>query len=124
MFLSDRDLAWAIDTGRLIVEPRPGKIDATSLDLHLGKIEDAKIWDIEGFAKTQDTSGKSRPELHVGKYKFDIFAKEYTVRPPEYSDGADFLVMRRGSEDEEVKLWLDHSDFFFGRPSKRLEHPK
>ena len=98
MFLSDRDLAWAIDTGRLIVEPRPESIDTTSLDLHLGKIEDAKIWDIERFAKSRDASGKPRPELHVGKYKFDRFAREYTVAPPEYSDTADFLVMRRGSE--------------------------
>ena len=35
MYLSDRDLQHAIETGRLIVEPKPKTIDSTSIDLHL-----------------------------------------------------------------------------------------
>jgi len=59
MFLSDRDLLWAIQTGRLIINPRPEKIDATSIDLHLGKIDDAKIWDIVQFASDQQLCGEA-----------------------------------------------------------------
>jgi len=63
MFLSDRDLLWAIQTGRLIINPRPEKIDATSIDLHLGRIDDAKVWDIAQFTSDQQDLGKPRPEL-------------------------------------------------------------
>ena len=76
MYLSDRDLAWAIETGRLIVDPPPEKIDATSIDLHLGKIEDAKIWDVKQFAEKQGAAGKTRPELTIGRYKIGSFGKQ------------------------------------------------
>jgi deoxycytidine triphosphate deaminase len=49
MFLSDRDLLWAIAHGQLIVIPPPDKpkqIGPTSIDLHLDRIEEAKVWDI------------------------------------------------------------------------------
>ena len=98
MYLSDRDLAWAIETGRLIVDPVPEKIDATSLDLHLGSIADAKIWDIAKFAKVQNTHGKPRPELHIGGYRFGLFATNYTAPPPKYEPDSESLVMRRGDE--------------------------
>lgn len=98
MYLSDRDLAWAIETGRLIVRPPPEAIDATSIDLHLSRIEDAKIWDIDKFTKALGKHGKSRPEVHIGKYVFGDFATEYTMPPPEYEDGAIHLVMQRGHE--------------------------
>ena len=98
MFLSDRDLAWAIETGRLIVNPRPEKIDATSIDLHLGRIEDAKIWDIEKFAADQTEVGKPRPELHVGAYKIGKFGAKYARSPPDYDARCNWPVMRRGDE--------------------------
>jgi hypothetical protein len=47
MFLSGRDIKWAIDCGKLIVAPRPEELqcgyDETSIDLHLGPIETARI---------------------------------------------------------------------------------
>ncbi len=98
MYLSDRDLAWAIETGRLIVEPPPEKIDATSLDLHLGNIADAKIWDIDQFAEVLNAHGKARPELHIGQYRFGKFATKYTKPPPDYNHDSEYLVMRRGAE--------------------------
>lgn len=98
MYLSDRDLAWAIETGRLIVVPPPKKIDPTSLDLHLGSIEDAKIWNLKQFAEDLGAHGKSCPEVHVGQYEFGKFATKYTMPPPNYTEGADHLVMRRGHE--------------------------
>ncbi len=98
MYLSDRDLAWAIQTGRLVVEPRPEKIDATSLDLHLGNTDGARVWDIDKFTEDLRTHGKSRPELNVGQYKFGKFATKYTMSPPTYDETLEHLVMRRGSE--------------------------
>ena len=98
MYLSDRDLAWAIETGRLTVDPRPERIDATSLDLHLGTVEDAKIWDIQRFTEDLQASGKSRPELHVGRYKIGVFGPKYLKSPPQYNDRATDLVLRRGDE--------------------------
>jgi len=98
MFLSDRDLAWAIETGRLVFEPRPLKLDPTSIDLHLGKIEDAKIWDIEAFKKEMKHSGHTRPELCVGDYDFKQFTLKYATAPPAFSQVGDALVMRRGDQ--------------------------
>jgi dCTP deaminase len=98
MYLSDRDLAWAIETGRLIVDPPPARIDATSLDLHLGRIDDAKIWDIQRFAGDMRDSGKPRPELHVGQYKIGKFGPRYLVPPPAFDEQHPQLVMRRGNE--------------------------
>ena len=98
MFLSDRDLLQAIENEKLIVEPRPEKIDSTSIDLHLGSIENAKIWDIEAFKADMGCAGHKRPELHIGQYKIGQFGDKYTVAPPEFKNGHDHLVMRRGHE--------------------------
>jgi hypothetical protein len=38
MYLSDRDLRFALDTNQLIVDPPPMEIDTTSIDLHLDKM--------------------------------------------------------------------------------------
>ena len=51
MYLSDRDLRWAIECGDLIVDPKPERIDSSSIDLHLDSIDQAKVWDIETFQK-------------------------------------------------------------------------
>jgi deoxycytidine triphosphate deaminase len=55
MYLSDRDLQWAIERKLLIVQPPEGipppKVDPTSIDLRLDNVSEAKIWDIETFKK-------------------------------------------------------------------------
>jgi deoxycytidine triphosphate deaminase len=38
MYLSDRDLKFAVETGQLIVDPAPIEFDTTSIDLHLGRV--------------------------------------------------------------------------------------
>jgi len=53
MYLSDRDLKYAIETGQLIVDPTPEEYGATSIDLHLDKIEEAKVWNVERFKEVQ-----------------------------------------------------------------------
>ena len=61
MFLSDRDLLWAIRNRLLIVdEPSPGAphvMGATSIDLHLDDVEQAKVWDIASLRAHNRTHG-------------------------------------------------------------------
>lgn len=83
MYLSDRDLAYAIDCGKLIFKPRPQKIDATSIDLHLDEIGTAKVWNIDKFKEHEFATGRSRPELRIGKYQLNTFSEDYLAPPPE-----------------------------------------
>lgn len=98
MFLSDRDLHWAIDCGKLVFKPTPEKIDATSIDLHLDAIEHARIWDIERFAKREVAAGRDRPELRIGRYNLGDFGGEFLVAPPTYSPDPRQFVGRRGDQ--------------------------
>jgi dCTP deaminase len=98
MYLSDRDIQWAIENGKLIVSPAPAKIDATSVDLQLDDISEAKIWDIKAFSAHQASAGATRPELRIGKYNLAALSSRYLVPPPEYKEDATQLVGRRGNE--------------------------
>ncbi len=82
MFLSDRELKTAIASGALIVDPPPEKIDSNSIDLHLDKLEQAKIWDIESFRKDNEISGHPPTELRLGKFIYRAFASKYQMAPP------------------------------------------
>jgi dCTP deaminase len=84
MYLSDRDLAWAIETGKLIVDPAPEKIDASSIDLHLDAIEYAKVWNIPKFMEDQTAVGIDRPQLRIAKYNLASFSGKYLAPPPPY----------------------------------------
>jgi dCTP deaminase len=103
MYLSDRDLRWAIERNLLIVQapaeiPLP-KIDPTSIDLRLDSASEAKIWDIEGFKKKHDMAGIGEAELRLGTFKFAAFAEEYLIAPPSYRPRSyDDRVCRRGDE--------------------------
>ena len=44
MFLSDRDVKWAIECGKLIVDPPPSSYDENSIDLQLDSINNARVW--------------------------------------------------------------------------------
>lgn len=95
MFLSDRDLRWAIETGRLIVEPRPKTIDPTSIDLHLDSADQAKRWDMDALARSNRTHGNRETELRIGKFDFRTFSGSYLV--PLLEDQKE-AVFRRGKE--------------------------
>jgi deoxycytidine triphosphate deaminase len=103
MYLSDRDLRWAIERNLLIVQapaeiPLP-KIDPTSIDLRLDNASEAKIWDIEGFKRKHDMAGIGEAELRLGTFKFAAFAEEYLIAPPSYRPRSyDDRVCRRGDE--------------------------
>jgi len=95
MYLSDRDLRWAIECRRLIVDPRPDKIDPTSIDLHLDSVAEAKIWNIEKFQESGLMIGNEPNELRIGKFDYRKFSGEYLVAPPEDPSQP---VFRRGNQ--------------------------
>lgn len=95
MYLSDRDLRWAIEQGNLIVEPKPTKIDPTSIDLHLDSVKQAKIWDVAAYNKELVTHGQEPFELRIGKFKYPDFAPKYLIPPPEDQSKP---VFRRGEQ--------------------------
>lgn len=85
MYLSDRDLAWAIKSGKLIVDPPPEDIDATSIDLQLDEVGQAKMWDVEAYQKKLSSAGIKFPELRIGEYNLAEFSKDYLVPPKEFN---------------------------------------
>lgn len=95
MYLSDRDLEFAVKTGQPIVNPPPEEFDTTSIDLHLDSITEAKIWNEEAYKRKQRKLG-SDPWLRVGKYQFRTFSQSFYRSIPE--DGSyEELVFRQGS---------------------------
>lgn len=100
MYLSDRDLKWAIKHEQLIVEPEPqdALIGPTSIDLRLDHVDQAKVWDVDKFAKVQKTVGIQRPELAIGEFDYKAFAAEYLKKPPSDKPDCKELVVRKGDE--------------------------
>lgn len=98
MYLSDRDLQWAIDCQKLVFTPPPEKIDPTSIDLHLDTIQHAKIWDIEAYTRNEVVCGRQRPELRIGRYVLGDFGDKFLVSPPDYAEGTSHLVTKRANQ--------------------------
>jgi dCTP deaminase len=106
MFLSNRDIHWAIECGQFVVDPRPEALglgyDETSIDLHLDEVKEAKIWNVEAFVKEQSRSEGRGPELHLGRFLWGEFSGRYLIDPPEEAaDDAmrsNQLVCRRGPQ--------------------------
>ena len=96
MFLSDVDLRRAIERGHLIVNPPPDKeIGKTSIDLYLDSVEEAKVWDIERYAKDNNIRGYPSKELHVARMDYGKISREYMIPPPGEANKGDGLVFRR-----------------------------
>jgi dCTP deaminase len=100
MYLSDRDLSWALRHGLLLVDPPPTQIGPTSIDLHLDKVDEAKVWDIPKFkAKNKRDGLIEAPLLSIGKFDYKEFAKEYLKPPPAKKEASDDdLVYRDGDK--------------------------
>jgi dCTP deaminase len=104
MFLSDRDLRWALAQGQLLVVPPPDKpkqIGPTSIDLHLDSADEARIWNIPKFKAMNRTMGRGEdPELSIGSFEYKEFAGEFQCVPPAVKPGqsCDGQVFRRGDE--------------------------
>lgn len=99
MYLSNRDIKWAIEKGRLICVERPEDFrsgyDETSIDLHLDNVNEAFVWDIDKFKESEDARGSGAPELHIGRFNWGKFSKQYLVSPSEDSEQ---IVYKRGPE--------------------------
>lgn len=95
MFLSDRDLSWAIETGRLIIDPHPKKIDPTSIDLHLDSIVEAKVWDLAKISEDNKTFGLKPGELRIGTFDYRKFSSKYLMSLPKHEEGT---VFNRGNQ--------------------------
>ncbi|HKI38480.1 MAG TPA: hypothetical protein VKA46_41915 [Gemmataceae bacterium] len=94
MFLSDRDLQFAVATRQLIVDPPPEEYDTTSIDLHLDRVGEAKIWNVAAFSARQAEAGND-PWLRPGRYKVRAFSREfYCDLPTDPTPGN--LVYRHG----------------------------
>lgn len=94
MFLSDREMAIAIKSGRLIVHP-PTEIGPTSIDLRLDAVEEAKIWDIQKLKLTNKEHGNPELELRISKCDYGRMSKLYHVSPPTDKNA---IVFRRGNQ--------------------------
>jgi len=109
VYLSNRDIKYAIDCHKLIVDPRPEELEAgydeTSIDLHLGPVDSARIWNVERLVADAMTSGRGcpdgAPEVYIGGFNWEGFANAHQIPVP--SQDADperatrQLVYRRGN---------------------------
>jgi dCTP deaminase len=115
MYLSDRDLEFAVKTGQLIVDPTPTEYDTTSIDLHLDKIEEAKVWNVPAFHEQQRTSGND-PFVSVGGFDHEAFARQFHMPVPEDSAS---LVYREGK-----KIILKPHGFFLWQTQENVGTPE
>ena len=97
MYLSNRDIKWAIEGGRLIVVPKPEEMekgyDETSIDLHLDHVREAQVWDIDALLAAEDARGSRQAEVKIGRFNWASFSDRYLIAPPEDELK---LVYRRG----------------------------
>jgi deoxycytidine triphosphate deaminase len=113
VYLSNRDIRWAIQSGKLIVDPPPESFgcgyDETSIDLHQDDIEHAKVWDTAKLCAQNRMSGPAEPVLYLGEFEWDDLAGTFLVPVPEepadpdtrtrtqvYRKGADIIVKPGG----------------------------
>jgi dCTP deaminase len=100
MFLTNRDVKWAVQCGKLIVDPPPEHFgagyDETSIDLHLDAIDVGTfVWDLEAYRKRAESQGAhATSELPLGSFDWKDLARRYLVPVPEESGQA--RVFRRG----------------------------
>jgi dCTP deaminase len=125
MFLSDRDLRWAITQGHLIVTDLPddpSRIGPTSIDLRLDNADQAKVWDIAKFRKHNREHGHGDvPELRIGTFDYRAFAGEFQ-KPPKVvhpGDNPDDLVFRRGDE-----IIVRHGGFVLWQTKEKVGTPE
>lgn len=110
MYLSDRDIRWAVRNGQLIL-PEDAKIGPTSIDLPLDRISEAKVWDTEKLARANGATGLRGPEIHLGSFRYGDLAQRYLR---ELSEDSNELVYRRGEEvvvkPQGFLLWQTRGD--------------
>ncbi len=117
MYLSDRDLKFAVETRQLIVNPPPSEYDTTSIDLHLDTIKEARIWDVEVFKARQAEAGND-PWLHIARYRFRAFSQEFCRSVPD-GPAPDRLVYRHAD-----RVILRPGGFFLWQTREEVGTPE
>ncbi len=148
MYLSNRDIKWAIECGKLIVDPPPDEFgagyDETAIDLHLDSIDrGARVWDIEAYNRQESVKRSGArtglpSELRLGTFDFRVISGRYLteipMEPPPGMTNA-HLVYRRGDPDEVVVrrfgflLWTTKEKvgtpvIDMSRPASSQRHPE
>lgn len=118
MYLSDRDIRWAIATGSLIVPP-DSKVDPTSVDLRLDNVEQAKVWDVAKYTSDVARGGLNQPELRLGKFRYVDFAAQYLVSPPDKRSANQANVYRDGSQ-----IFVKPQGFLLWQTKERIGTPE
>jgi deoxycytidine triphosphate deaminase len=125
MYLSDRDLQWAIDRELLIVRAPEGvpppKVDPSSIDLRLDRITEAKVWDIDAYKAHVGVSGDDEPVLHVGslRYRYGEITR-FLVPPPEFEPGdSSQKVYHKGDE-----IYIRQGGFLLWQTKETIGTPK
>lgn len=85
MYLSNKDLKRAIDTGKLIVDPYPVSFGRTSIDVHLDAVSFAKVWNVEQFSDDMQNAGHQGRQLKICRFKHQKFGERYYQDPPDVS---------------------------------------
>ncbi len=99
MYLSDRDLEYAVDRGDLIVIPRPPEFGPSGIDLHLDTIEEAKGWNFSLHEESLKGKGVSRPSVGLRDFDYKKFAEQYLIPIPRFdATGDEPLVYRAGDQ--------------------------
>jgi dCTP deaminase len=126
MFLSSRDIKWAINCGNLIVSPTPDAMqkgyDETSIDLHLDRVEEAKVWDTDALKQAEEGRARGRPEVHIGAFVYAKFAEKYLIDPPQpntLQEEVNLRVFRRGPE-----IIVQTGGFLLWQTKERVGTPK
>jgi len=120
MYLSDRDLNWAIERGLLIVRDpagSPPQIDPSSINLRLDHADEAKIWDIERYQKHMGVSGSDEPVLHVGSLQYNYGTISKFLASP--TNDKSQTVFRRDDE-----IWVRPNGFLLWQTKEIIGTPK
>jgi dCTP deaminase len=88
--------------GTLVVSPRPEELgegyDETSIDLHLDRVDEARVWNEEKLERRERTRGGRGPEVHIGRFNYGEFSEEYLVPPPAEDENTEQKVCQRGNQ--------------------------
>lgn len=88
MYLSDHDLREAISAGKLIVKPTP-EIGPSHIDVHLDKVEQAKVWDSDAYRTHNIEHGIPGTELRIANCQYGKISERYLKPPPREADATD-----------------------------------
>jgi dCTP deaminase len=96
MYLSDVDLREALAAGELIVDPLPeDEVGPTSIDLHLGPVEEAQVWDRVKLEEFNREHGLPPRELNIARMSWGKISRKYLMPPPGEAEAGDATVFRR-----------------------------